>query len=90
MSRGPGGTPRTCALRAAGRADRRRRRSRAARPGRAQPARQRRDVPGSGLGLAIVRQAIEAQGGEVVVDGAVPGGGARFEIRLAGATWRPR
>lgn len=45
-----------------------------------------RDVPGSGLGLAIVRQAVEAHGGEVVVDGAVPGGGARFEIRLAGAT----
>ncbi|MBJ7522174.1 MAG: HAMP domain-containing protein [Solirubrobacteraceae bacterium] len=45
-----------------------------------------RDVPGSGLGLAIVRQTVEAHGGEVVVDGAVPGGGARFEIRLAGAT----
>ncbi|MFA9272764.1 MAG: sensor histidine kinase, partial [Baekduiaceae bacterium] len=45
-----------------------------------------RDVPGSGLGLAIVRQAVEAHGGEVVVDGAVPGGGARFEIRLTGAT----
>lgn len=45
-----------------------------------------RHVPGSGLGLAIVRQAVEAHGGEVVVDGAVPGGGARFEIRLAGAT----
>ncbi len=45
-----------------------------------------RDVPGSGLGLAIVRQTVEAHGGEVVVDGAVPGGGARFEIRLTGAT----
>jgi two-component system sensor histidine kinase MprB len=45
-----------------------------------------RDVPGSGLGLAIVRQTVQAHGGEVVVAGAVPGGGARFEIRLAGAT----
>lgn len=45
-----------------------------------------RDVPGSGLGLAIVRQAVEAHGGQVTVDGAPPGGGARFVLRLPGVT----
>lgn len=45
-----------------------------------------RDVPGSGLGLAIVRQAVEAHGGEVTVDGALPGGGARFVLRFPGVT----
>jgi signal transduction histidine kinase len=39
---------------------------------------------GTGLGLAIVRQAAEAHGGTVEVDGA-PGAGATFRIRLPGA-----
>ena len=39
---------------------------------------------GTGLGLAIVRQAAEAHGGTVEVDGA-PGRGATFRVRLPAA-----
>jgi two-component system sensor histidine kinase MprB len=40
---------------------------------------------GSGLGLAIVRQVAQAHGGDVCVEDA-PGGGARFVMRLPGAS----
>lgn len=39
---------------------------------------------GTGLGLAIVRQAAEAHGGHITVEGA-PGGGALFRLRLPAA-----
>jgi signal transduction histidine kinase len=40
---------------------------------------------GTGLGLAIVRQAAEAHGGTVEVEGA-PGAGATFRVHLPAAT----
>jgi signal transduction histidine kinase len=48
---------------------------------RADPSRARA-TGGAGLGLAIVRGLVEAQGGEVGVDGARPGGGTRVWFRL--------
>ncbi len=36
---------------------------------------------GAGLGLAIVRELTEAMGGQVAI-AQVPGGGARFSVRL--------
>ena len=44
-----------------------------------------RGRPGSGLGLAIVRQVAESHGGEVAVEDAEDGG-ARFRLRLEGAS----
>lgn len=42
---------------------------------------------GSGLGLSLVEEVIHAHGGHVSA-GQVPGGGARFGIRLPGARTR--
>jgi|GEM_PF-1424132 len=39
-------------------------------------------APGTGLGLSIVRAIAEGHGGSVRATGAVPGPGARFELRL--------
>jgi signal transduction histidine kinase len=45
-------------------------------------------VGGSGIGLAIVRQIVELHGGHAAVE-RVPGGGARFVIRLPGVEGEP-
>jgi two-component system, OmpR family, sensor histidine kinase MprB len=49
---------------------------------------QARTMPGSGLGLAIAKQVADSHGGTVAA-AAVPGGGARFTLRLPAAVGDP-
>ena len=45
-------------------------------------------TPGHGIGLAMVHDTVALYGGTMQID-ASPLGGARFDLKLPGRTWRP-